>query len=114
MALNPSGIAGAIYDPDVLQGVGGLSTGIGAGINSVYGPPTPKGFLAGDGVAIARIGQPAPYGARVEAVGFAAKVIAFRTATAAIAVDGVISGGTQVNKTGQAMPIGGSAYGVAP
>ena len=106
----PSGLYGAMFDPDATQPLGALSTGIGAGINAVYGPPIAAGLSLGDNMHIARIGSPPPYGASCKSVDYPASVTTFQNATvAAVPPAGAMPGGG-FNRTGQTVPINGACY----
>jgi hypothetical protein len=118
MATNPSGVPGAMFDAsDSTNQLGALCTGIGGGINSVYGPPPTKNEdVVGNGISLARIGSAPPYGAKAQACGFPGKVVTFQVnaTAAAIPAGGVMAPGTSVNQSGKPVPVGGGVYAVAP
>lgn len=111
MATNPGGIHGAIFDPRASNGLGGLNTGIGFGINTVYGPPLPAGFEALDAPDIAVIGSEPEVAA--EAVGHAGDDVAIVTATATVATGAQIGTTGFSNETGRTITSGQSVLGVA-
>src|SRR5262245_1127382 len=118
MATNPAGLPGALFDAsDSTNALGALCTGIGAGTNSVYGPPKTKNEeVVGNGVSLARIGSAPPYGAKAQACGYAGKVVTYQenNTAAAIADGGVMAPGTSINRSGKPCPVGGGVYAVAP
>ena len=94
----------------ICGGRAALSTGIGAGINAVYGPPPADGFSVGDSMHIARIGTPPPYGAATKSLDFPTGITTFQIATAAdVAADAAMPGGG-TNRTGKTVPMGGACY----
>jgi hypothetical protein len=109
-----TGVAGAIYDPDATQGTGALSTGIGIGINSVYGPPDAKwGFTVGGAASALRIGGGLQ---AMNAIGYAGKGLSWRLndGAAAVADGAAMPGTTSLNRSGKSCPVGGYLWAVAP
>ena len=109
-----TGQAGAIYDPDTSQGTGALCTGIGFGINSVFGPPAVAGNFTDDvTVSALRIGAGSQ---AINAIGYAGKGLSVRANEGAVDIaDGAaMSGTTSLNRTGKACPPGGLVVAVAP
>lgn len=109
MAANPPGMPGSLFDPSANNELGGLSTGIGYGTNTVYGPPAPVGMDDGEGVEIQYIGSPNKTLAQPS--GFAGKPAKFITATSDVAVGGSMPDGS-TNLSGKPVPAGAAVLGV--
>ena len=110
MATNPSGIAGALFDTDASNSLGGMSTGIGMGINSVIAAPAGQGFEQAEVPTIFRIGTGSNL---AQACGFSGKAVKFNVAVAPVAIGGAFTD-RYVNRSGAAVAIGSGVFSVAP
>src|SRR5262245_23065330 len=98
--------SGKLQDMTANNTIGGLCTLIGWGCNSVYGPPTPTNPIAGATPLIAHIGI-TPVTDLAKDVSNTAKALVVRvnSSGAAIAPDAAMPGGTELNRTGQSVPV---------
>jgi hypothetical protein len=95
--------------------LGALCTLIGWGCNTVLGPPTPTNPLNGATPLVAHIGiTPVSDLAKDPTNTAKALVIRINSSGAAIAADAAMPGGTELNRTGQSVPIGGLVLAAAP
>lgn len=112
MAINPDGIAGALFDPHGSNLIGGLNTGIGWGTNAVYGLPVTAGMDDGDFVPVARIGHAAGTLVPAQAVGYPNKVLTIDYATAgAVPPNGLMPDGG-INASGKTVDAGAACLSI--
>lgn len=110
MATNRAGVHGAMFDTEPTNDLGGLCSGIGAGINVVYGPPRPSGYTEGVSPFVAHIGLDSTL---LQACGFAGKGLRVKTASVPIP-DGAPFSDLYVNRSGQTCPVDGTVIAVQP
>lgn len=109
MATNPSGLHGALFDPSAANGTGALCTGIGFGINAVYGE-APVGIEDGEIPVIHHIGLGTT--GDINAVGFPDKLLEVVTATGTVADGSAVEPGF-INETETTVVAGQIVLGVS-
>lgn len=102
MATNPSGLNGALFDPQTSNGLGGITSGLGYGTNQVYST-LPAGIETNEQVALPKIGTTSPANARP--CGYPTKSAAVKVASGTVANGGVVVTGF-TNRTGKTITSG--------
>jgi hypothetical protein len=109
MATDPSGLHGALFDPATANGTGALCTGIGFGINAVYGQ-LPAGIEDAEVPVIHHIGLGTT--GDIQAVGFPDQTLEVVTATGTVAVGAEVETGF-LNETEYTITSGQAVLGVS-